>query len=202
MYIDGFNLYHSIAAYRDHQLKWLNLWRLSETFLRRGETLDEVNFFTAVLNWAREKQRRHRNYLAALRAVGVNVHEANFKTARRHCEQTGFRCKFHEEKQTDVAIAVKVVSDVVSSAVDRVILMTADSDQIPVVRFLIKDYTSVKLTLVFPPGRKSQARELGSLIPDHHELSVGRIWTCPLPRTVFDSLGRPIAHMPALYNQD
>jgi hypothetical protein len=109
VYIDAFNMYHAIDALGDNTLKWINMLHLSETFLWPGERLDRVNFFTAVLNWDYEKQQRHRNYLAALRAVNVVVHEANFKTSSRICPEFGHRCKFKEEEQTDVAMAVTLV---------------------------------------------------------------------------------------------
>jgi hypothetical protein len=48
VYIDAFNMYHAIVALGDHKLKWLNLWKLSESFLRVGESLVEVNFFPII----------------------------------------------------------------------------------------------------------------------------------------------------------
>jgi uncharacterized LabA/DUF88 family protein len=198
VYIDAFNMYHAIDALGDHALKWVNLRRLSEGLLRSGEILTEVNFFTAVLTWNHEKQQRHRNYLAALQAVGVTIHEANFKTAIRICPEFGHKCKFREEKQTDVAIAVKLVADALQGQVDRAILVTADSDQIPAARF-VQSLPNVSLSLVFPPRRRSHARELGSIIPDRLELTEGRLRNCPLPRTVFNSVGKAVAHMPAMY---
>jgi hypothetical protein len=198
VYIDAFNMYHAIDALGDHTLKWVNLRKLSEGFLRPGEVLSDVHFFTAVLNWNHEKQLRHRNYLAALRAVGVTVHEANFKTAIRVCPRFSHKCKFREEQQTDVAIAVKLVADALLGVIDRAILVTADSDQIPAARF-VQNLPNVSLSLVFPPDRKSHARELGSIIPDRLELTEGRLRNCPLPRTVFDSTGKPVARMPAMY---
>ena len=38
IYIDGFNLYHSIDELKRPQLKWLNLWALSELIVRDDET--------------------------------------------------------------------------------------------------------------------------------------------------------------------
>src|SRR6185312_17046739 len=85
VYIDGFNIYHAIDALKRPYLKWLNHRRLAETFLRDGERLDEVHFFTAVLRWNADKQRRHVNYLAALRAVNVTIHESRFTKVERQC---------------------------------------------------------------------------------------------------------------------
>ena len=94
VYIDGFNLYHAIASLNIPDLKWLNFWALSQSFLRQGEILDEVNLFTAVLTWNHDKQQRHVNFLKACRAVGVRVHEANFKQSHRLCTEKERRCKF------------------------------------------------------------------------------------------------------------
>lgn len=198
VYIDGFNLYHAIACLTNQRLKWLNFWKLSESFLRHREVLDEVNLFTAVLTWNRDKQQRHVNFLAACRAVGVKVHEANFKRSYKTCAAYGRECKFFEEKQTDVAIAVKLVSDALSDSFDRAVLITADSDQIPAAKF-ITSLPDRKLSLLFPPGRKETARELGKIIPDSRELTPGHLLTCRLPRTVCTPSGKAVAWMPALY---
>jgi uncharacterized LabA/DUF88 family protein len=198
MYIDGFNIYHAIEALGRPKLKWINYWALAKGMLRPEETLTEVNFFTAILNWNAEKRRRHVNYIDALRASGVSIHEANFKKAQKHCRDHARYCSFHEEKQTDVAIAVKIVSDALSGNVDRVILLTADSDQIPTARF-ISALPNVGISLVYPPGRQSTARDLGNAIPDRTELTAGRLATCVLPRTVLDANGHAVAHMPAAY---
>ena len=198
VYIDGFNIYHAIDGLKKPHLKWLNHRLLAESFLRAEERLDEVNFFTAVLRWNAQKQKRHVNYLAALRAVDVRIHESRFTRVDRKCKAFGNTCGFHEEKQTDVGIAVKMVTDAMSGAVDRLILITADSDQIPTAKF-IQALPGVALTLMYPPNRGSQARDLGNNIPDKHEITAGRLGTCVFPRTVKDPRGKAVAFRPALY---
>ena len=96
-----------------------------------------------------------------------------------------------------MAIAVKMLSDAADGNTQRMILVTADSDQIPTVRALL-GLSNVSLTLAFPPGRSGEARELGSLVPDRLELKPQRLLTCKLPRTVQDE-GNVIATMPAIY---
>jgi uncharacterized LabA/DUF88 family protein len=88
------------------------------------------------------------------------VHEGNFKQSTKKCITTQKNCKSYEEKQTDVAIAVKLVSDALADSYDRAILVTADSDQIPTARFL-SILPDKDLTLLYPPGRQTHARELG-----------------------------------------
>lgn len=155
-------------------------------------------FFTAVLRWDAAKQKRHVNYLAALRAVDVRIHESRFTKVDRKCKAFGNTCSFHEEKQTDVGIAVKMVSDAMSGRADRLILLTADSDQIPTAKF-IRSLSTTSLTLMYPPNRGSQSRDLGNHIPDRHEITPGRLGTCVFPRTVKDAQGKAVAFRPALY---
>lgn len=197
VYIDGFNLYHAIEKLGKPELKWLNIWKVCEQHIRDGEVLDAVNFFTAIWPYDQAKQRRHKNFLAALRATGVAVHEGNFKRSDRVCYKHNRSCPFREEKQTDVSIAIEMVRDALSGEISRLILVTADSDQVPTAKMLAG--MGVSLTLIFPPGRGGEARDLGNHIPDRKELSVGQLLTCPLPRTVTDLEGRPVAFMPAGY---
>jgi uncharacterized LabA/DUF88 family protein len=201
VYIDGFNLYHAVDALGDHSLKWINLRVLAEALARQEESLSRVCFFTAVLQWNQEKQQRHRNYIAACRAVGVEVIESNFKKAERHCRRFDRYCKFDEEKQTDVAFALTIIGDALDDVFDRAVLITADSDQVPTLRMLRQRFPSKTLSLVAPPGRLRNARELGQLVDDRKELSRGQLATCRLPRDVLDQRGRRVATMPALYQR-
>lgn len=200
VYIDGFNLYHAIATLKEDDLKWINYWNLSLSLLKEGEILDEVNLFTAVLTWNYNKQKRHVNFIRACEAVGVRVHNATFKRSFRECQESQRTCRFFEEKQTDVAIAVKLVADALTGGFDRAILMTADSDQIPAARF-VSQLPNRSLTLIFPPGRKKVARELGAVVADRRELTSGHLRTCRLPRTVRNEAGKVVATMPALYER-
>ncbi len=196
LYIDGFNLYHAIEKIDIPELKWLNFWRLGLNLLRPGEDLDEVHFFTAIWPYEHSKQIRHKNFIAAQKAYGVFVHEGKFSKPKRWCEKQQRNCPFREEKQTDVGIAVKMLCDAYSSDVERMIIVTADSDQIPTAKAL--NALGKNLTLAFPPGREGEARELGNLIPDRFELHVERLKECKLPRTV--KVGdKAVATMPALY---
>src|SRR5215217_4061939 len=105
VYVDGFNLYHAIEALDDHRLKWINLKELGRSFVKPGEELNRVIFFTAVLTWNKDKQQRHKIFIAAQKAIGVDVVESNFRKMSRHCRIMDRYCARHEEKQTDVAIA-------------------------------------------------------------------------------------------------
>lgn len=200
VYIDGFNLYHAIEKLERPELKWLNLQLVGTNLLRAGEVLDEVHFFTAVWPYEATKQKRHENFIDAQEAYGVIVHRGKFSKPRRWCEKHQRNCPFREEKQTDVGLGIKMLADAMSADIERQILVTADSDQIPTAK-AIAALDSLHLTLAFPPGRSKEARELGSLIPDRLELTVGRLLDCRLPRTVTRD-GKTVARMPALYQAE
>lgn len=199
VYIDGFNLYHAVDELKDNRLKWLNFYSLAKSFERPGEILNSVYFFTAILTWNHEKQQRHKNFIAAQQALGVQVIEANFKKVSKFCHPQNRFCKNHEEKQTDVAIAVTLLEDAFKDDVDRAILITADSDQIPLVRSMKRLFPNKRITLSAPPGRAHMARELGAVVDDRKPLNIGRLHAHRMPRDIYDRRGNKVATMPALY---
>jgi uncharacterized LabA/DUF88 family protein len=199
VYIDGFNLYHAIVSLNEPTLKWLNFRTLGASFLRPGEQLNKVSFFTAVLTWEKEKQQRHKNYIRAQIASGVEVVESNFRRMNRHCRVMDRYCARHEEKQTDVAIAISVFKDAMAGEFDRAVLITADSDQVPLVRAMRDAFPEKRITLAAPPGRGGEARELGAIAHDRTPIEAGRLRGCKLPRDVVDARGKTVATMPAIY---
>jgi hypothetical protein len=46
--VDGFNLYHAVQALERPVLKWLDMHGLAASYLRGQQTLQAVNFFTAL----------------------------------------------------------------------------------------------------------------------------------------------------------
>jgi uncharacterized LabA/DUF88 family protein len=175
---------------------------LAKSFLGAHDELAEVTYFTAMLMWNAEKCRRHRAYIDALSACGVTVVESRFIKSNRFCNQYARYCDFHEEKQTDVAIAVKVLRDAHSRSIQRAVLVTADSDQIPLVRELRASFPALSVQIAAPPGRMREARELCSVASRFSEITPGRLRTCLLPRNVVDEQGRVIAACPTRYLPD
>lgn len=198
-YIDGFNLYHSIHALNNDCLKWLNLRKLAESFLRPGDTLEAVAYFTALMNWEPQKAKRHNEYINALQANEVECVISKFQKSQKHCQRNSRYCSFYEEKQTDVAFAVRILSDCLQSNVDRVILITADSDQVPTVAAIRGLNPNITILIAAPPGRLSIARELCSIAHDSREITSGRITQCLFPRNVIDANGKVVARSPAKY---
>ncbi|HRK95670.1 MAG TPA: NYN domain-containing protein [Rhodospirillales bacterium] len=188
VYVDGFNLYHAIADLRDQSLKWLDLWKLSASLLRADETLASVNYFSAFATWLVEPYARHRAYVQALKAKGVNTFMGKFKEKPRSCRSCGAKWTAHEEKETDVHIAVRVVADALLDEFDRAIIVSADSDLAPALRAVRQHRPKKEILVVAPPGRYASARDLGPKL----ELRRARLRRCLLPARLQTASGKLI----------
>jgi len=198
-YFDGFNLYHAIDNLGKPHLKWLNLRQLAQSLLTPEDDLWKVVYFSAIQLYQNDKSKRHKRYIDALRSTGVVPVLSKFQNSTKYCHKNEQYCEFKEEKQTDVAFAVNILTDAMNGAIEKAVLITADSDYVPLVQMLLEKFPHIELVLAAPPKRLKQARELGALIQNRVEISEGRLATCLLPRTVLDNRGKTAATCPADY---
>jgi len=63
--------------------------------------------------------------------------------------------KSHEEKQTDVNIAVKIVADAAEDKFDKAVIVSADTDLIPAIKTVHKIRPEKEIGVMFPVGRNS-----------------------------------------------
>lgn len=199
MYVDGFNLYHAVEDLEKPHLKWLSLTLLGKTFLSPEDALTKVCYFSALQLFHQDKSKRHKRYIAALEATGVTTVLSKFLTSSKYCRKNDQYCEFKEEKQTDVAFSVQILSDAIDGSIDKAILVTADSDHVPLVKALLARFPHIEIILAAPPGRMRQARELGKLFNKRVELTEGRMLTCLLPRVVHNAAGHVAATCPLDY---
>lgn len=194
-YIDGFNLYHSIKdlAKKDslEYLKWQHLPNLIKQFLSRNDEVIKIHFFTAYPFWKPRALQNHRDYVDILLDLGVDVILGSFKTKNIHCSLCGGNIEKHEEKQTDVNIAMQIIRDTYEERCDMIQVVSGDTDLMPPIKFA---KTKGKLiNVVLPPNRK--ANELiqisdkksnikikhlkKSFLGDKYKLKDERIIQCP-----------------------
>jgi uncharacterized LabA/DUF88 family protein len=188
VYVDGFNLYHAIDNLRRPWLKWLDLRAVGESLLRADETLKSVKYFSAFATWMPAQFARHRDYVDALIGRGVIAHMAQFKEKPRKCRSCGARWIGHEEKETDVQIAVHMVADALGGHADRLIVVSADTDLAPAVRMIAAVAPHCEVFIATPPGRFGRCRALKPRL----ELTAGRLAKCLLPATTHGSGGRAV----------
>lgn len=199
-YIDGFNLYHAIQDLRKPHLKWVDLMALGEVFLmRRSQRLDAVFYFSAYAEWWPERAKRHRAYVAALAARGVHCIMGHFKKKDRSCPRCHHSWTGHEEKETDVNIALAMLNHAYKNEFDHAFLFSRDSDIAPAVRMVRAEFPRKKVTIVAPPN-KGHSTELIAAATAKAKLREDHISRCLLPKEVYDAGGNIVAIRPVEYD--
>jgi uncharacterized LabA/DUF88 family protein len=198
-FVDGLNLYHAISRIERPHLKWIDLRALIRRFVRpASETLVGVYYFSAYADWLLAASQRHRAYVAALSASGVTPVMGKFKSKNRWCSWCRRASVGHEEKETDVNIALHLVDGGYRNLFDHALLVSRDSDLAPAVRMLMERFPEKRLTVVAPPfaGHSTEMLRWASgktkIRTEHLEQSL-------FPAEVRDTYGTLVATRPAEY---
>lgn len=191
-FIDGFNLYHALNKFdfgldaadqaRFQKYKWLCLKSLVGRFVKpKSEMLVGVEYFTTYPTWDEAKRLRHAAYVSAQICMGVHVTFGEFKKKNVDCRAT---CKqsfsMNEEKQTDINIATAMLE--LAGNYDKLILMTADSDQVPALKLIKKLHPQKQLAILPPIGRV--AKELTQVCDEHFTMTEQHLIDCQLPNPI------------------
>jgi hypothetical protein len=104
------------------------------------------------------------------------------------------------EKQGDVNVAIRLISDAHLDKFDVAYLVSADSDQVATARLFKERFPKKRLVSVAPPGR-SHSKEILSLVPDFLVVSKTAIENSLFggPNLTKQD-GSPITIRPAEYN--
>jgi hypothetical protein len=87
-----------------------------------------------------------------------------FKEKRRTCSVCGHIAIGHEEKETDVAIAVKLLELLFRDTCDTIVLVTGDTDLAPPVRTARTLFPQKNIMFAFPYNRMNN--DLKKLAPE------------------------------------
>ena len=205
-FIDGFNLYHALDLYVKyrvpgsegmemrmpyHQYKWLDLKKLCQCFLTKGEELVTAYYFTALATWSPEKMERHTRYMRALEWTGVKVVHGAFREKEVYCTHCKTTFVKHEEKRTDVNIAIHLLGLAQANAYDRALLMTGDSDLIPAVEWVRAQYPQKRISVIVPIARPV-TKHLRLVANDHAKIKEDHLRRCQLPSTIMLENGQEV----------
>jgi hypothetical protein len=150
MYVDGFNFYYGIKRQSRTvpiHLGWCDFGKLAQRMIEPGASVRAVKYFTAPVadlgdpgGAAGGESARQAIWLDAVRTIpGITViegfHRRGDDSSAPHAPK-----KKREEKQTDVNIAVSMLVDAAKNACDRLLLVTADQDQIPAVTAVRREF--------------------------------------------------------------
>lgn len=203
--VDGFNVYHSLcdagrARGGRRGMKWLNLWSLSRALIPQipgNAIVGSVHYFTALAEHLVHRNpgvvARHRTYIEALRSTGVNVVLGRFKRVFARCGVCSSQTTRWEEKETDVAISVKLLEALHRDEAEAILLISGDTDLVPAVKLARSLYPSRFIACAFPYGRKnkelanvaslsmriSRKAYVGNQLPDPVVLPGGKLLSKP-----------------------
>ena len=203
VFVDGFNLYHAIKALRVEYLKWVSLRKLSEVFAPAPQfTIRHIFYFSAHATWLPDALIRHRAYISALEAEGVTAVLGNFKEKERKCFTCHANWKGHEEKETDVNIALYLLDGAYQNIYDRALILSADSDLVPAIRMVRQRFPEKSVRLLLPVRRTNSA-ELRRAVGDPNgvrEIKQMHLERCLLPESISDNNGNIIVRRPTEYD--
>lgn len=180
--IDGFNLYHSIKT-ADHDLglggigtRWLDIRSLCESFLHligNNAQTSEIYYFSALAQHLETKKPgvtvRHRTYIRCLEHSGIIIERHRFKKSLTFCQKCNQTFNRREEKETDVAIATRMLELLFLDKCDTIVLVTGDTDIVPAVKTAKNIFPQKEIVFMMPYKRHN--RELADLVPRHFDIS-------------------------------
>lgn len=199
-FIDGFNLYHALKRLRLPHLKWVDLAKLMHRQIApQSEKISEIYYFSAYAHWWPDRKVRHEEYVKALEQAGVKVVLGHFKKKDGFCNSCGARWDAHEEKETDVNIALCMLNEAYKDTYDRAYLVSRDSDLKPAVAMVRAQFPSKEIFVVAPP-HLGHSTDLIQLAQGKRKISVAQVEQSLFPAFVIDAGGNVVATRPTRYD--
>ncbi|HOV12864.1 MAG TPA: NYN domain-containing protein [Spirochaetota bacterium] len=174
-FIDGFNLYHSLIdkfTPLPTKYKWLNLKKLASCFINKNEEITKIYYFSALAEWDTSKVIRHQKYIKALQYFEITPVMGKFKKRSVTCKVCKKIFSKHDEKQTDVNIAIQLIKSAYLDEYDVAYVLSGDSDLIPSIKAIKSLFPQKKIRVIIPFGRSanelSNECEKSMKIKRHH----------------------------------
>lgn len=153
VYVDGFNWYFAIFRHRP-EWKWLNVQSYFEE-IRPDDEVVTIKYFSALVEpklLASDKRSRQNLLLNALRTlpkvrVILGRYQDREVSCLGNCKQ---RYIVAEEKKTDVNIAVHIIDDAINGRMDRIVIVSGDSDIEPAAAWIHEHYPKIQITVYLP----------------------------------------------------
>ena len=171
-YVDGFNFYYGLRTQMNvckswYQAYWIDMVKLFEQFLSEEQELVKVIYFTAS-PLSPDKSSRQSAFLNANRVLNKGRFEivrGKYLIKYINCPNCNYAISRPEEKKTDVNISVRMMGDCVQNLTDTIVLVSGDSDLLPPIEFIQKNYPQKKVRAFFPPAIFS--RDIAQNIKQH-----------------------------------
>ena len=184
VYIDGFNFYYGLKTTpRWRKYYWLDIVKLFERFMRPGQELIAVKYFSAKPDDIEKSRRQNAFFQANKENKKFSLILGKYLKKDITCFKCGNIIHTHEEKETDVRIATQIVADAYQKNCDVAIIVSADSDMIPAIE--LAKQACLKVFVYFPPNQySSNLASMGSGEPIHLKRYENRFRQSLLPNTI------------------
>lgn len=153
VYVDGFNLYFGLMQAGFNNCKWLNIHQLVLNLLKPNQELRKILYFTSRVSNNPDKQKRQSTYIEAIETTGTKVYYGHYQSNTIECKRCGNIRPVYNEKMTDVNIATQIIIDAYQDNYDMAMLISGDSDLVPPIKAVHKNFTQKRVFVAFPPKR-------------------------------------------------
>jgi uncharacterized LabA/DUF88 family protein len=166
VYVDGFNFFYALHDVRQLTgmcFYWIDVYRFAEALVTTPpigtatDLLVAMHYFTAVPAKDPIQKQQHLLFFEMTRAISpVSVHEGIHIPIRHSCKVPsgcGGKWKDYQEKETDVRLGVKMVSDAYEDVFDRAVLISSDGDFVPALELIRARFKHKEIVVVPPLGR-------------------------------------------------
>lgn len=165
---------------------------------RQSETISSIYYFSAFADWMPPQRARHEQYINALKHSSVDVILGQFKEKDRGCHNCGAKWKGHEEKETDVNIALYLLNEAYKDSYDRAYVVSRDSDLKPAVSLIVSQFPGKEVFIVAPPNM-GHSNDLISYAHGKRKIKVQQMEQCLFSEIVRDSAGNIVSTRPQEY---
>jgi len=188
--IDGFNFYHRLKEFQskfNRCVKWINYKALMLNYFKSENDINnsyEFIYFSAIAEHrGQECVDRHKLYIEALKTQNIKITLGQFKEKhikRCSCVERCSDCNSiqdktmltkHEEKNTDVNIAIALVEKALLKEYDICYILSSDSDFYTAIERAKTVHPDGKIVLVPPPLVKNSSRKKPYYIKAIKEIS-------------------------------
>lgn len=177
-------------------LYWLDIEALANAFKPANATLEFVKYYTSRSRDPRSQgvANRQQIYWRALKTLPkVQIIEGKILPRDSQCEAD---CKMGfvrlQEKETDVKLGIDVIHDCLTKKVQGIILITADTDQVPTLTMVRELKLSISVKLAFPPldARRKASKELSDLAGKTFFIGESLLRSCQMPDPLMTPSGQ------------
>lgn len=198
-FVDGFNVYHALDSIGQPYLKWLDLRKLfSHLTKSKSQIVTQIIYFSAYSTWKPDSYKRHRQYIAALSASGVTPVLGHFKSKPKKCLTCKTKWTSHEEKESDVNLALAMLDLAYKDMYDHAFVVTRDSDIAPAMRKVKENFPEKKITTIAPYNYRHSS-ELLQAADAHKTITLQHLATSLFPSQICDADGNTIVDRPLEY---